>query len=149
MKLLRALPALALLVLAGAWLAGCSTTYQKAGVHATLLDVAFADDSAVLKVRLENENLMPVAVTRTEFKVAFNGVNYGVANGAKPVALPELGTAEHEAVLKLADPATAARLRSAFAAGPVSYAFDLRLYCDVGEDRLILTAFAQGQTAGR
>ncbi|HLP03100.1 MAG TPA: hypothetical protein VK163_13820 [Opitutaceae bacterium] len=150
MKLLRVIPALVLLVLAGAWLGGCSTTYQRAGVHVTLLDVAVgADNNAVLNLQLQNENIVAVAVTRTEFKVTFNGAPYGLAVGTKPVALPELGTVRHEAVLKLADPAAAARLRSALAAGPVTYGLDFRLRCDVGEEELVLTATAQGQTTGR
>ncbi|MFT3830751.1 MAG: hypothetical protein QM691_13695 [Opitutaceae bacterium] len=150
MKLLRVIPALFLLVLAGVGLSGCSTTYQKAGVHVTLLDVTVgADNAAVLNLQLQNENLMAVAVTRTEFKVTFNGVSYGQAVGTKPVALPELGTVRHEAVLKLTDPAAAARLRSVLAAGPVTYGLDFRLHCDVGDEELILTAVSQGQTSGR
>jgi LEA14-like dessication related protein len=150
MKLLRAFPAFALLVLVGVWFSGCTTTYQKAGVHVTLTAATVnADNSVTLALQLQNENLMAVAVTRTEFKVSFDGVNYGQAVGTKPVALAELGTSQHVAVLKLGDAAAAARLNSALAAGPVAYVLDCRLRCDVGDEELILTAVARGQVGGR
>ena len=149
MKFLRALfpwaVALALAFVGG----GCSTTYQRAGVAISVTAVSVdSDNSAVLTLLLENENITPIAVTRTEHKVTLGGVSYGQANGEKPVALAERGKVRHEAVLRL-DAGAANRLRAALAAGPISYHLDSRLICDVGDERLILTAVADGQAAAR
>jgi hypothetical protein len=75
------------------------------------------DNTAVLRLHLRNENIVPVAVTATELKAFFNGTGYGKATGEKPFALKEYGEADHEAILRLGDAAAAERLKSALAAG--------------------------------
>lgn len=149
MKLFRALfPVAALLALAFVQ-GGCSTSYQRAGVAIIVTNlVVNPDNSAVLTLLLENENITPIAVTSTEHKVTVGGTNYGKALGEKPLALAERGKVTHEAILKL-DAGAAARLRTALAAGPASYHLDSRLLCDVGEEHLILTATADGQVGVR
>lgn len=128
---------------------GCSTTYQRAGVAISVVAVTVdSDNSAVLTLAMENENITPIAVSKTVHKVTLGGAGYGEARGEKPVALAERGKVRHEAVLKL-DAAAANRLRAALAAGPLSYHLDSRLICEVGDEQLILTAVADGQVTAR
>lgn len=146
MKMLRALLPLALMAAFAVWLGGCSTTYQKAGVAIGLVDVTVgADNTAVLLLRLQNENIVPIAISRTKHKVSINGVSYGEAIGEKPVALTEHGDVRHEATLRLPDAAAAERLKAALAAGSVDYRLESRLICEVGEETLILTTSAGGR----
>ena len=146
MKMLRILFPLALTALVGLCLGGCSTTYQQAGIAVTLTDVAVREDnSAVLRLHLRNENIVPVAVTATELKAFFNGTGYGKATGEKPFALKEYGEADHEAILRLGDAAAAERLKSALAAGGLDYRLECRFICEVGEETLILTTTAAGR----
>ncbi len=146
MKTLRPLLPLLLLALVFPWLGGCNTIVDRAGVALSLAEVAVgADNRAVITLRLQNENIVPLAVSSTRTKVAINGVNYGEAVGEKPIALTENGGARHEAVLKLANAEAAQRLSAALAAGPVAYELDCRLICEVEENKLILTSKAKGQ----
>lgn len=150
MKILRALFPLVLLATAAFWSGGCSTTVEKAGVAVSLIDVTVgADNRAVLLLRLQNENIMPLALASTKQKVFINGVAYGEAIGEKPVALTEHGDVRHEAVLKLADAAAADQLRAALAAGAVDYRLECRLLCELGEEDVILTTTASGRLERR
>lgn len=146
MKTLRSLLPLLLVALTLPWFAGCNTIVDRAGVAVSLVDVRIEPGNrAVLQLRLQNENIVALAVTSTRSKVSINGVGYGEAVGVKPVALAENGVAQHEAVLILANAAAADRLAAALTAGPVDYAMDCRLICDLEENKLVLTAKAQGR----
>lgn len=150
MKILRTLFPFVLAAMVAFWSGGCSTTVQKAGVAVSLVDVTVAaDNRAVLTLRLQNENIVPIAIASTKQKVFINGVGYGEAIGEKPVALTEHGDVRHEAVLALADAAAADRLRGALAAGPVEYRLECRMLCDLGDEDLILTTTASGRLERR
>ncbi|HQF38284.1 MAG TPA: hypothetical protein PK322_04115 [Opitutaceae bacterium] len=150
MRILRVLFPLVLLATFAFWSGGCSTTVQKAGVAVSLLDVTVgADNRAVLLLRMQNENIVPLALASTKQKVFLNGVAYGEAIGEKPVALTEHGDVRHEAVLTLADAAAAERLRAALAAGAVDYRLECRLLCDLGEEDLILITTVSGRLERR
>lgn len=146
MKMLRTLWPLVVVALCAFGMNGCSTPVQKAGVAVTLVDLTVgADNRAVLVLRLQNENIVPVAITNTKEKVTINGVGYGSAIGDKPVALMEHGDVRHEAVLTLTDAAAADRLRAALATGAVDYQLECRFFCETGDDDLVLTARANGR----
>ena len=150
MSMLRAFsPKCLLFVLAGLWLAGCTST-QKAGIVVSLVKVeatetGLVDRKVVLQLRLQNENLMPVALSGTKHKVYLNGIYYGEAVGTKPVALMERGNASCEVTLTLADAAAAARLREVLQGGAVSYRLESRMECEAGEDELNLVSNDSGQ----
>lgn len=129
---------------------GCTTTtVERAGVAVSLVDLSVGNDNrAVLVLRLQNENIVPIAVTSTKHKVKLNGIGYGEAVGEKPVALMQHGDVRHEVVLALSG-ADAERLRASLAAGPVDYELSSRFFCEEGEDELILKAVASGRCAGR
>lgn len=147
MKMLRILLPLVLTVLAGSWLIGCSTTYHTAGITCSLTDVKIgSDNTAVLQLHLRNENIAAVGVTKTEVQLHLNGVNYGRATGEKPFAMRECGEADCEVTLQLDGSAAAERLKSAMAAGALDYRLECRFICDVGDERLILSATANGRT---
>lgn len=150
MKLLRAFFAPLCLALVCAFLPGCKTLRVNAGVLMTLVDLRVQpDDTAVLVVNMHNENLAPFAVRDTKHKVTINGVYYGVALSTKPVGLPDSGDGQQEAVLKLADAASAAQLRAALAAGPITYILDSELRCELADYELVLKSNAAGQLAAR
>ena len=154
MSMLRAFsPKCLLALLAGLWLVGCSTT-QKAGIVVSLVkvaatEVALTDRKVVLQLRLQNENLMPLALAHTVHKVYFNGIYFGEAVGAKPVALMERGDVPYEVTLTLADASAAAKLRELFQGGAVNYRLESRMLCDTEGEELRLLSTDSGQIPAR
>lgn len=146
----RTLWSLALVALFVFGSSGCTTTtVERAGVAVSLVDLSVGNDNrAVLVLRLQNENIVPIAVTSTKHKLTINGVGYGEAVGEKPVALMQHGDVRHEVVLTLSE-SDAARLRAALAAGPADYELACRFFCEEGEEELILKAVAQGRYSRR
>ena len=141
------------MVLAGLWLVGCTST-QKAGIVVSLVkvtatEVALTDRQVVLQLRLQNENLMPIALASTEHKIFLNGVYFGKAVGSKPVALMERGVANYEVTLTLEDAAAATRLRGLLQGGLVPYRIESRLLCDAGGEDLYLVSNDSGQLPPR
>jgi LEA14-like dessication related protein len=150
MKMLRALFPLAVVAVLGLALAGCSTSYQKAGVTIRMTGVTVgADNTATLVLHLRNENIVPLGVTSTEHKVTFNGASYGKAVGEKPFALKEYGEADHEVKLPLGSAAEAARLKAALASGGLDYRLESRLICELTDETLILTTETSGRVESR
>ncbi len=154
MSMLRAfLPKGLLVLLAGLSLVGC-TSVQKAGIVVSVVkvaatEVALTDRKVVLQLRLQNENLMAIALASTEHKVYFNGIYFGEAVGRKPVALMERGDVPYEVTLTLADAAQAARLREVLQSGVVNYRLETRMLCDAGGEDLYLVSKDSGQLPSR
>ncbi len=146
MNILRTLSPLVLLTVVGVWLGGCSAPVEKAGIAVSLVDLTVGpDNKAVLVLRMQNENVTPIAISSTKHKVVRNGESFGQAVGEKPVALKEHGDVRHEAALPLANAAAAARLRAMLAAGGVDYRLDSRLLCEAGDEDVILVTTAHGR----
>jgi len=154
MSMLRAfVPKCLLALLAGLWLVGCTTT-QKAGIVVSLVkvsatEVALTDRKVTLQLRLQNENVMAVALTTTVHKVYLHGVYFGEAVGTKPVALTERGDVPYEVTLTLADATVAARLREMLKGGGVSYRLESRMQCEAGDEELNLVSTDSGQVSLR
>lgn len=150
MSMLRAFaPKCLLVLLAGLWLVGCTST-QKAGIvvrvaKVVATEVALTDRKVTLQLRLQNENLMPLALASTVHKVYFNDVYFGEAVGTKPVAVTERGDVPYEVTLTLADAAVAARLREVLKGGVVEYRLETRMQCVAGDDELNLVSTDRGQ----
>ena len=148
MKPLRVLLPLLLLALVGLGLSGCSTTtVQKAAMVVSLLDIQVgAGNEAVLQLRLQSEEIEPIAVAGTTHRVMFNGQSYGEAVNTKPMAVPARGDVRFTAKLVLGDAAAADRLRALLASGSIEYRLESRLNCEIGEDdRLILKTSSSGR----
>lgn len=154
MSMLRAFfPKCLLALLVGLSLAGCTST-EKAGIVVSIVkvsatEVALTDRKVVLQLRLQNENLMPIALASTVHKVFLNGIYFGDAVGTKPLALMERGDVRYEVTLTLADAATAARLRELLLQGSVSYRLESRMLCDAAGENMYMLATDSGQLPAR
>lgn len=133
----RLLPRLLALVLGFALftLAGClsSSEVNSVYIHIKQVSRGVASDEIKLSVEYINENVIPIAVERTEHKVWINGKLLGTSRSNKPVGLAPTSRLADSVILVVEDKAF---LQSLISSAGASYKIETRLFILSGEDKV-------------
>lgn len=144
----RLLPRLLALVLSVALLslAGCLSSTEVNSVYIHIKQVArgVASDEIKLSVEYINENVIPIAVERTEHKVWINGKLLGTARSNKPVGLAPTSRLADSVILVINDKALLQSLISSAGAAGATYKIETRLFILSGEDKVKGSADGSG-----
>jgi len=116
-------------------LAGCLSSPEVNSVYIHIKQVArgVASDEIKLSVEYINENVIPIAVERTEHKVWINGKLLGTARSNKPVGLAPTSRLADSVILVIEDKAF---LQSLINTAGASYKIETRLFILSGEDKV-------------
>jgi LEA14-like dessication related protein len=139
----RILRPLAAFILGLLLLAGCSSGFKLGGLTVGIVDVkpAPAAGSALITLHFVNENVVPIGITRSSYKLYLNGNYAGKCVTEDAVGLKQTGEGRQTFTFKLDNPE---KLRQLAAQGRASYRLESQLVVISGEERIDVNTKGEG-----
>ena len=127
---------------------GCYNRFTLGAITVRVASIELPAEGSQAKISLRyiNENVFPVAISRSTHKVYAGGKFIGDIKSNEPVGLPQLGTASQTVTVLLDNPAA---LREATSAGTFPYEVRSALYVESGDQRSTIKTRASGSAEAK